>query len=295
LNNPAETSHEAEGEIQFNVGRASGYLSYRQLNENARDEVLSNAGVLMETILSARTWAVNEVGPNLRETEEDEEMLMMGIPAYAANKVMEAVSKRYPEYSYREVALNPTNVKHKPVDWEAKIINSFRSDTNKQEEWGVRQTVKGPYLYLARPIQIKQSGCLGCHTTPEKAPPKMVAIYGDNGYGWKLKEIVGAQIVMVPLSVSVANAERMFVTFMTTLVGVFAAVFILLNLMLNTLIISRVSVMANIADEISKGNFEMGEFNEQGSDEVAQLSVSFNRMRRSLVKAMEMFSGQPGA
>jgi protein-histidine pros-kinase len=87
----------------------------------------------------------------------------------------------------------------------------------------------------------------------------------------------------------------MFVTFMTTLVGVFAAVFILLNLMLNTLIISRVSVMANIADEISKGNFEMGEFNEQGSDEVAQLSVSFNRMRRSLVKAMEMFSGQPGA
>lgn len=274
---------------------ASGYLSYRQLNDNARDEVLSNAGVLMETILSARTWAVNEVGPNLRETEEDEEMLMMGIPAYAANKVMEAVSKRYPEYSYREVALNPTNVKHKPVDWEAKIINSFRSDANKQEEWGVRQTVKGPYLYLARPIQIKQSGCLGCHTTPEKAPQKMVAIYGDNGYGWKLKEIVGAQIVMVPLSVSIANAERMFATFMTTLVGVFAAVFILLNLMLNTLIISRVSVMANIADEISKGNFEMGEFNEQGSDEVAQLSVSFNRMRRSLVKAMELFSGQPGA
>lgn len=273
---------------------ASGYLSYRQLNDNARDEVLSNAGVLMETILSARTWAVNEVGPNLRETEEDEEMLMMGIPAYAANKVMEAVSKRYPEYSYREVALNPTNVKHKPVDWEAKIINSFRADAAKQEEWGVRQTVKGPYLYLARPIQIKQSGCLGCHTTPEKAPQKMVAIYGDNGYGWKLKEIVGAQIVMVPLSVSIANAERMFVTFMTTLVGVFVAVFILLNLMLHTLIISRVGVMANIADEISKGNFEMGEFDEQGSDEVAQLSVSFNRMRRSLVKAMEMFSGSSG-
>ena len=123
---------------------ASGYFSYQQLNNNARDEVLSNAGVLMETILSARTWAVNEVGPNLRETEEDEDMLMMGIPAYAANKVFEAVQKRYPEYSYREVALNPTNVKHRPADWEAKIINSFRSDATKQEEWGIRQTSKGP-------------------------------------------------------------------------------------------------------------------------------------------------------
>ena len=52
---------------------ASGYFSHRQLNDNARAEVLSNASVLMETILSARTWAVNEVGPNLRETGEDEE------------------------------------------------------------------------------------------------------------------------------------------------------------------------------------------------------------------------------
>lgn len=275
---------------------ASGYFSHRQLNDNARAEVLSNASVLMETILSARTWAVNEVGPNLRETGEDEEMLMMGVPAYAADKIMEAVYKRYPDYGYREAALNPTNPRHRAADWEAKIINSFRSDPNKKEEWGVRQTAKGPVLYLAHPIQIKQSGCLGCHTTPEKSPPQIVAKYGpENGYGWKLKEIIGAQIVTVPLSVPVENANRMFITFMTTITAVFVLVFILINLMLNSLIISRVGVMANIADEISKGNFEMGEFDEQGSDEVAQLSVSFNRMRRSLVKAMELFSGQPGA
>ena len=270
----------------------SGYFSYKQLTENARDEVLSNAGVLMETILSARTWAVNEVGPNLRETSDEEEMLMMGVPAYAANKVMEAVQKRYPEYGYREVALNPTNVKHRPADWEARVINTFRGDTTKQEEWGIRETAKGPYLYLARPIQIKQSGCLGCHTTPEKAPPQRFKIYGDNGSGWKLKEIVGAQIVMVPMSVPVSNANRMFKTFMFTLTGVFVAVFILLNIMLSGLIINRLGEMATIAEEISRGNFEIGEFNESGSDEVANLSSSFNRMRRSLIKAMEFFNKQ---
>ena len=283
--------------VVFGLGLgASGYFSYQQLNENARNEVLSNASVLMETILSARTWAVNEVGPNLRETEEGEEMLMMGVPAYAADKVMEAVQKRYPDYGYREAALNPTNVKHLAADWEAKIINSFRADPNKKDEWGVRQTAKGPVLYLAHPIQITQSGCLGCHTTPEKSPPQLVAKYGgEHGYGWKLKEIIGAQIVTVPLSVPVENAKRMFATFMGTLTGVFVVVFILLNVMLNVLIISRVGVMANIADEISKGNFEMGEFNEKGSDEVAQLSAAFNRMRRSLVKAMELFNNQPGS
>jgi protein-histidine pros-kinase len=79
---------------------------------------------------------------------------------------------------------------------------------------------------------------------------------------------------------------------MTTLTGVFVAVFILLNLMLTALITSRLGEMAAIADEISKGNFEMGEFNEKGNDEVSQLSSAFNRMRRSLVKAMEFFNKQ---
>ncbi|MDO8788547.1 MAG: DUF3365 domain-containing protein [Sulfuritalea sp.] len=282
--------------LVFGLGLgASAYTSYQHLNENARDEVLSNARVLMETILSARTWAVNEVGPNLRETEDDEEVLMMGIPAYAADKVMEAVQKRYPEYGYREVALNPTNDKHRPADWEAKIVNAFRSDVAKTEEWGIRQGPKGPILYLAHPIEIKQAGCLACHTSPEKSPPQLVAKYGaTNGYGWKLKEIVGAQIVTVPLSVPIENANHMFVTFMGTLTGIFVILFILLNMMLTALVISRVGAMAKLADEVSKGNLEMGEFNEKGTDEVAQLSASFNRMRRSIVKAMKIFGKQTG-
>lgn len=120
------------------------------------------------------------------------------------------------------------------------------------------------------------------HDPGKGPPPKMVAVYGDHGYGWKLKEIVGALIVNIPLSVPIANAERMFVTFMGTLTGVFVAVFILLNIMLTALITKRLSAMAQNADEISKGNFDMGEFDEKGS--------AFNRMRRSLVKAMEFFN-----
>ena len=274
---------------------ASGYLSYQQLNENARAEVLSNAGVLMETILSARNWAVREVGPNLRETEEDE-FLMMGVPAYAAHKVMEDVKKRYPDYGYREVALNPTNPEHRPLEWESKIVNLFRDDANKTEQWGIRQTSKGPVLYLARPIQIKQRGCLGCHTNPNKSPRQMVRQYGpDYGYGWKMNEIIGAQIVTVPLSVPVANANRMFKTFMITLGGVFVAVFLMLNIMLTLLVTRPLASLAHAADEISHGNLEIDEFVEKGNDEVAFLSASFNRMRRSLEKAMAHFSRTTGS
>jgi protein-histidine pros-kinase len=47
--------------------------------------------------------------------------------------------------------------------------------------------------------------------------------------------------------------------------------------------------MAHAADEISKGNMKVEEFNDKGRDEVARLGASFNRMRRSLEKAIAMF------
>ena len=249
----------------------------------------------METILSARNWAVREVGPNLRETDENE-FLMMGVPAYAANKVMEDVQKRYTEYAYREVALNPTNPKHRPVEWELDVINTFLGDQSRRELWGVRQTPNGLSLYLARPFQITQPGCLGCHTSPEKAPVQLVKRYGSqNGFGWKMKEIIGAQIVSVPMSVPVANAQRAFITFMGSLGGVFVALFILLNVMLSFMVVRPLGRMAIAADEISKGNLEIGEFPEKSGDEVSDLGRSFNRMRRSLEKAMAMFDKEDGA
>jgi protein-histidine pros-kinase len=151
----------------------------------------------------------------------------------------------------------------------------------------------GPALYLARPIRIEKSGCLGCHTTPEKSPQQLVKAYGStNGYGWKLKEIVGAQVVTVPLAVPIANAERSFVTFMSTMVGVFVVLFVLIDMMLTRIVIRPINRMAIAADEISKGNLKIEEFDESGKDEVAHLATSFNRMKRSLEKAMALFYSQ---
>ena len=117
----------------------------------------------------------------------------------------------------------------------------------------------------------------------------MVKIYGpNNGFGWKHNEVIGAQIVSVPMSLPIANANRAFYTFMASLSAVFVVLFIILNVMMSALIVRPVTRMSKAADEISTGNMEIPEFSEKGGDEMALLAKSFNRMRRSLEKAIEL-------
>ena len=265
----------------------TGYISYDLLHRNARDEVLRNAGVMMEAALSMRGYTVSQIRPLL--PYDIEKFHPQGVPAYSATEIMSALRKKYADYSYKEAALNPTNPRNRAVDWEADIVNAFRGQPDRGEISGMRDTPTGPSLYLARPFQIKDKACLACHTTAAEAPPAMVKIYGpNNGFGWKHMEVIGAQIVSVPMSLPIQNANRAFYTFMGSLSAVFVVLFVILNLMMSALIVRPITRMSKSADEVSTGNMEIPEFEEEGRDEVALLAKSFNRMRRSLEKAIEL-------
>jgi len=69
---------------------------------------------------------------------------------------------------------------------------------------------------------------------------------------------------------------------------VFVAVFIILNAMLSLLIVRPMRSMAAAADKISVGAMDTPELATSGNDEVALLAKSFNRMRRSLEKALRL-------
>lgn len=265
----------------------TGYQSHQLLHKNAREEVLRNAGVIMEAALAMRGYTVAQVRPALRN--DPDTFLPQSVPAYAATEIMTLLRKKYPEYAYKEATLNPTNPRNRAVEWETDIVNTFRGDEKRMEISGTRETPTGPSLYLARPFQIKDAACLACHTTPDMSPPAMVKIYGtSNGYGWKHMEVVGAQVVSVPMSLPVQNANNAFYTFMVSLTAVFVVLFVALNVMLSIMIVRPIRQMSMAADQISTGNMDVADLKESGKDEVALLARSFNRMRRSLEKAIQM-------
>jgi protein-histidine pros-kinase len=273
----------------FLVGfAATGLISRELLQANARDEVIRNARLMMDTALAVRAYTVDQIKPHL-DPQLLEVFLPQSVPAYAATETMAALHKKYPGYGYKEATLNPTNPRDRVTDWEADIVQEFRQDTKTHELISERNGATGRLLYIAKPIKISNPACLSCHSAPADAPPTMLKVYGDaNGFGWKHNEIIGAQVVTVPMEVPVLNADRALKTFLISLAGVFALVFIVLNLMLSWLIVRPIRRMSLAADRVSTGDFDVPEFSEAGRDEVAVLGGAFNRMRRSLDKAMQM-------
>jgi len=274
--------------VVFGAGMAvSAYVSHQLLQNNAKQEVLRNAGLMMEAALAVRGYTVSQVKP-LIEYQLAEKFLPQSVPAYAASETFNSLRKKYPDFSYKEALLNPTNPRNKAVEWETDIVNNFRNASMGAEITGERDTPVGRMLYMARPIQIKDAACLACHSVPSAAPPSMIKLYGDsNGFGWKHQEIVGAQVVSVPMTLPIKNANDAFMTFMGSLAAIFVVTFIVLNVMLSLMIIRPIARMSASADRISQGDFNVPEFG-KGSDEISVLGTSFNRMRRSLQKALKL-------
>ncbi len=267
---------------------AAGVITRQLLQDNAREEVLRNARLMMDTALSVRAYTVEQIKPHL-DKQLEEVFLPQTVPAYAATETLNNIQKKYRDYGYKEATLNPTNPRDRATDWEADLVQQFRQNAESKELVSERSGATGRILYIAKPIQISNAACLVCHSVPSNAPASMIRIYGEaNGFGWKHNEIVGAQVVTVPMEIPIRNADRAFKTFMISLAAVFAVVFVVLNLMLSWLIVRPIRKMSQSADRISTGDFDVPEFADGGKDEMSVLGSSFNRMRRSLEKAMQM-------
>src|SRR5262245_39948144 len=166
-------------------------LSWRIVEENARNEVVQEATIMMAQALAIREYTVKEIRPLLADQVEVR-FLPHTVPSWAAQTILRALSAKFPEYSYKEAALNPTNPADRANDWESAIIAEFANNPSLTSYTSVRDGPNGPILSISRPIRITDKDCLACHSTPAAAPATMIDLYGSaNGFGWKLGDVIG--------------------------------------------------------------------------------------------------------
>jgi hypothetical protein len=257
------------------------FIIRNQLRDNAEQEVLESAKIMLETTRASRTYTAQQITPLLErqqneiekttriirqalETAEkvadadqrqalskilvqveinnestrpvEREFHPQSIPFFAATEAFNYFRQTHPDYAYKEAALNPTNLRDRTVDWEADVVSIFRKNPAKTEFIGNRETPSGASLFVSAPIKVDDKSCLECHSTPDKAPAEMVKLYGSvNGFGWKEGDIVGAQIVSVPATVSEKIADNAFRSILAWLIGIAAFIFGLVNVALSML------------------------------------------------------------
>jgi len=267
----------------------AGFVSYSMLQANARKTVQDSAQIMMETASDMRRYTSEHVKTRIAAVQtQGKQFDPETVPAFSAMTLFGYLRENYPDYSYKEAALNPTNPRDRAEDWEADIINAFRNDDKMQSFGGVRKTPTGDSQYLARPIRAT-ADCLQCHSTPDAAPPSMIAKYGDaNGFGWRENDVVAAQIVSVPVALPMQMADQEFRQLMVSLAGVGAVTLLVLDMLLYLAVIRPVGRLAEQADQISKGKMNIPELPAKGKDEISVLAAAFNRMQRSLIAAMKL-------
>src|SRR5271166_5379146 len=121
--------------VAFLVGFAvTGVFLQKLFVEDARQQVLQDAGIMMSSANAIRKFTDTFIGPlAVPQNSSGQKFVAASVPSFAAQTTFKDVQARFPDFSYREPALNPTNPADRPTDWEADYINAFRNKPDLKE------------------------------------------------------------------------------------------------------------------------------------------------------------------
>ncbi len=254
---------------------------------NAENQITSEALGILQTITSVREYNSAQVMPELTERFETE-YLPQTIPTYAVREVFENLrqNKDYENYFYKDATLNPVNPRDQADDFETDLIKRFRQENDLEQLTGYLDTLNDKKFFIARPFAVTKASCLECHSTPEAAPKSMIEHYGvADGFGWKLNQIVAAQMIYVPASQVLQQARQSLITVMGIILAIFAVAIFLVNLWLKQYVIHPLNRMTKVAQAVSQGDIT-AEFEQNNQDEIGGLAEAFSLMKTSLVIAL---------
>lgn len=263
--------------IVFIVGSLlTSSLLFQVLEKNAETEVANRAKLIVQTMNSVRDYTSSNIQPLLEARLEVEPgFIPETVPAFSATEVFQKLRKNpdYRSFFYKEATLNPTNLRNKVDSFENTLVERFRNEPTTQELSGFQEVLGVRFFYIARPLAIKKNSCLRCHSTPDRAPKSQIATYGsENGFGWKLGEIVAAQVISVPAEEVLNNAQDALKLIMGILLGVFGAILLTINYLLRRTVIRPILNMVKKAEAVSLGDMN-AEFDRHSPDEIGLLEI----------------------
>jgi len=253
------------------------FFSEHSTYQESRTEL----SLLVDLLKAVRKDVAEDIRPGLIEKDFFYLPAMSGLATTA--RIGKQFAKLNPNYYVKIASDNPINPINAPEPFEQAVLQKYR-EGNIRENLIETGSIRGKhYLFAIAPTESKPK-CLKCHGNPAKAPLEVVSQYGTNsGYNYKLNDVVGINLVGVPIK------DINAIVLQRSLIGVgiltlfFTVVFVTFNVLLRKIVIRPIIDLSNKAVAVSQGDIEQPIQQSPRNDEISVLANAFELMRRSVV------------
>ncbi len=220
-------------------GCLTTFILSKHLNYQAEQAVKERAEIFLTAMQAARNYTQENIQPLLEQNSElMGDFIQESVPNFAARTIFSDFQRQDPDFQnfvYKEAAPNPTNPSDLTDGFEKQIVIQLQQQLTTaalNTLSGYRYLDGETLFYLARPLIMKDASCLTCHGDPRNAPMHLIDMYGDQrGFGWKLNDVVAAQMVYVPADKIFDRGRQNLFTVTKTLLSIFGALFLVINLL----------------------------------------------------------------
>lgn len=251
----------------FCFGMALSGISLATLiSYEAYQQSLSKSLLLLHSLNVVQYYTAKEVKTQVQQPLKNEEILPQFVPSYTASKVFETLrqsDESYNNFSYKYAMVNFNTIQDKADEFEKNIIEQFRQNRTVKQLEGFRFINNEYFFYVARPLIIAKSASDGT-------------------------EIVGIQIVSVPMIKTAQNFGILFARAWGVMAIILLIAILIINFWLRRHIIKSIKKITQVAEAVSTGDMN-AEFEKVSDDEIGSLVEAFTRMKMSLAMAIEKF------
>lgn len=272
---------------------AGSTLLYFQLKSRVLEDAEERTVIIMAQIAAIGDYIRGTLRPKMFEvfpviTEMEQFVVEAMSTTHVTQEIMKRFNNELKDYVYKRVSDNPLNPKNKVDSFHAEMIERFRGNRNSQSWNGIVKIEGKEFLVRAKGI-VADKECLVCHGDPVRAPKGLVRKYGTaSGFHWKDGDVVGVESVTIPIAATLDQIKGIAIS--TFIFGFTTLLFLFMSLQgaFWRLVTRPLGMLTKKFQDVVKGTEPLDrELPIETSDEVGEMTASFNQMATHLYSAQE--------
>ncbi len=266
-------------------------LFYEHLKSLYIKETYQKTDLVLRHIDATMEYVRDELRPQMFHVLPKKEFIREAMSTSFVNKgIMKRFAKRFPDFIYRRVAIDPINPANRADDFEARFIREFSGNRGGRNEWkGLITKGDGKEYFAHLKAIYMEEQCEMCHGDPSKAPLSLIKRYGKgHGHFWKVGDVVGLESVAIPVDETFYHIRQVaFSIFLLGLAGM-TILFLVLNYFYYAIAVRPLKKASAFFQSIAGGRKGLDvRFDAKDHDEISELAESFNLMIDNLKKSQE--------